>query len=49
MATTWVDFRQIKTDVGIERVLERYGARLRRVGDELRGPHVRGPGNAIPC
>jgi DNA primase len=38
MATTWVDFKQVKADVPIERVLERYGARLRRVGAELRGP-----------
>jgi hypothetical protein len=38
MATAWVSFKQIKTDVAIERVLERYGVRLRRVGGaELRG------------
>src|SRR2546428_5896473 len=38
MATTWVSFKQIKADVGIEQVLQRYGVRLRRVGGELRGP-----------
>lgn len=34
---TWVSFKQIKTDVAIERVLERYGVCVRRVGNELRG------------
>lgn len=38
MAATWVDFKEIKTNVAIEQVLERYGARLRRNGGELRGP-----------
>jgi DNA primase len=38
MATTWVSFKQIKADVAIERVLLRYGVRLRRIGGELRGP-----------
>jgi len=37
MATTWVSFKQIKADVAIEQVLERYGLDLRRVGGELRG------------
>jgi hypothetical protein len=37
MATTWVSFKQIKADVAIEQVLERYGVHLRRVGGELRG------------
>jgi DNA primase len=37
MATTWVNFKQIKTEVAIEHVLARYGVRLRRVGGELRG------------
>jgi len=31
MATTWVDFRQIKTDVAIEDVLAHYGVHLRRI------------------
>jgi len=38
MAATWIDFKQIKADVAIEQVLQRYGARLRRIGGELRGP-----------
>lgn len=38
MAATWVDFKQIKASVAIERVLQRYGARVRRIGGELRGP-----------
>ena len=38
MATTWVSFKQIKTDVAIELVLQRYGVHLRRTGGELRGP-----------
>jgi DNA primase len=38
MATTWVSFKQIKADVAIEQVLQRYGVRLRRIGGELRGP-----------
>ncbi|MGQ0736604.1 MAG: toprim domain-containing protein [Acidobacteriota bacterium] len=38
MAAAWVSFKQIKADVAIEQVLERYGVRLRRVGGELRGP-----------
>lgn len=37
MATTWISFKQIKAEVGIESVLARYGVRLRRVGGELRG------------
>jgi DNA primase len=38
MATTWVDFKQLKTDVAIEQVLARYGVQLRRIGTtELRG------------
>jgi 5S rRNA maturation endonuclease (ribonuclease M5) len=38
MASTWVSFKQIKADVAIEQVLERYGVRLRRVGGaDLRG------------
>jgi hypothetical protein len=37
MATTWVSFNQIKPDVAIKQVLERYGVHLRRVGGELRG------------
>lgn len=37
MATTWVSFKQIKADVAIEQVLQRYGVRLRRIGGELRG------------
>jgi DNA primase len=35
--TTWVSFKQIKADVAIDAVLNRYGVRLRRVGRELRG------------
>lgn len=38
MATTWVSFKQIKADVAIEQVLQRYGVQLRRIGGELRGP-----------
>ena len=38
VATTWVSFKQIKADVAIEQVLERYGVHLRRIGAELRGP-----------
>jgi DNA primase len=38
MATTWVDFKQIKADVAIEQVLQRYGVPVRRIGSELRGP-----------
>ena len=38
MATTWVIFRQVKTDVAIEQVLQRYAVRMRRIGGELRGP-----------
>ena len=38
MATTWVSFRQVKTDVAIEQVLQRYAVRMRRIGGELRGP-----------
>jgi DNA primase len=38
MATTWVSFKQIKADVAIELVLQRYGVHLRRIGGELRGP-----------
>jgi DNA primase len=38
MATMWVDFKQIKTDVAIEQVLQRYGVPVRRIGGELRGP-----------
>ena len=38
MATTWVDFKQIKADVAIEQVLQRYGVPVRRIGGELRGP-----------
>lgn len=36
----WVDFKEIKTTVSIERVLERYGLlnRLKRKGDNLVGP-----------
>lgn len=38
MATTWVDFKQLKADVAIEQVVARYGIRLRRIGaTELRG------------
>jgi Toprim domain-containing protein/DNA primase-like protein len=39
MATTWVDFRQLKTEVAIEQVLAHYGVQLRRIGGgtELRG------------
>ena len=36
MTTTRVSFKQIKADVAIEQVLERYGVHLRRVGGELR-------------
>jgi len=38
MATTWVSFKQIKAEVAIEQVLQRYGVRVRRIGGELRGP-----------
>jgi Toprim domain-containing protein/DNA primase-like protein len=38
MATTWVDFKQVKADVAIEQVLAHYGVHLRRIGaTELRG------------
>ncbi len=37
MATTWVSFKQIKADMAIEQVLERYGVHLRRVTGQLRG------------
>lgn len=38
MAATWVDFKQIKADVGIEQVLARYGVRLRSMSrTEWRG------------
>jgi hypothetical protein len=38
MPATWVSFKQIKADVGIEQVLERYGVHLRRItGAALRG------------
>jgi hypothetical protein len=38
MATTWVDFKQIKTDVAIEEVLTHYGVHLRRItATDLRG------------
>lgn len=38
MATTWVDFKQIKTVVGIENVLAHYGVHLRRItATDLRG------------
>jgi hypothetical protein len=37
MATSWVDFKQIKADVAIDEVLSRYGVHLRRgSGDDLR-------------
>jgi len=36
--TNWVDFRALKQSIGIEAVLEHYGARLKRVHDcYLRG------------
>jgi hypothetical protein len=38
MATTWVDFKQLKADVAIEQVLAHYGVHLRRISaTELRG------------
>ena len=38
MATTWVDFKQLKADVAIEQVLGHYGVQLRRIAAmELRG------------
>lgn len=38
MATTWVDFKQLKADIAIEQVLAQYGAHVRRLGaTELRG------------
>jgi hypothetical protein len=38
MATTWVDFKQLKADVAIEQVLGHYGVHLRRIAaTELRG------------
>ena len=38
MATTWVDFKQIKADVTIEQVLAHYGVHLRPIGStDLRG------------
>ena len=51
MTTTWVDFKQLKADVGIELLLVRYGVRLRRIGaTELRGrcqcPRIRPRGVA---
>lgn len=38
MAARWVDFKRVKAEVAIEQVLQRYGARVRRSGGELRGP-----------
>jgi DNA primase len=38
MATTWVDFKQLKADVTIEQVFTHYDVHLRRIGaTELRG------------
>src|SRR5690349_9153350 len=37
MESNWVDFKAIKAAVGIEQVLDRYGAKLKRTGKELRG------------
>jgi 5S rRNA maturation endonuclease (ribonuclease M5) len=38
MASTWVDFKQLKADVAIDQVLAHYGVHLRRIGaTELRG------------
>lgn len=38
MATTWVDFKQLKADVAIDQVVAHYGVHLRRIGaTELRG------------
>jgi DNA primase len=38
MATTWVDFKQLKADIGIEQILAQYGVHLRRItATELRG------------
>jgi hypothetical protein len=38
MATTWIDFKQLKSDVAIEQVLAHYGVHLRNIGaTELRG------------
>jgi 5S rRNA maturation endonuclease (ribonuclease M5) len=38
MSTTWVSFKQIKADVGIEQILAHYGVALRRIGTaDLRG------------
>ncbi len=38
MATTWVDFKQLKADLAIEQVVAHYGVQLRRIGaTELRG------------
>ena len=38
MATTWVDFKQIKADVAIEHVLAHYGVHLRQItATDLRG------------
>lgn len=38
MAATRVSFKQIKVDIAIELVLQRYGVHLRRIPRELRGP-----------
>jgi DNA primase len=38
MATTWVDFKQIKANMGVEQVLAHYGVHLRSISrTELRG------------
>jgi hypothetical protein len=38
MATTWVDFKQLKAGIGIEQVIGHYGVRLRRItATDLRG------------
>ena len=37
MATTWVDFRQLKADVTIEQMLAHYGVHLRRISDGAAG------------
>ena len=37
MESNWVDFKAIKAAVTIEQVLDRYGIKLKRTGNELRG------------
>ena len=37
MESSWADFKAVKRTVSIQQVLDHYGVRLKRAGDELRG------------